>query len=111
MHNDRPDELYTSLATPSITNAYSIAMQYIKDWFFSKFSDKYFKSVYIDQKHPLDEFRKFSIKKGLKKLKPSVSISPHITFDYDRETVDLYQADITDYLRRNKGNFKFICTI
>ena len=40
MHNDRPDKLYTSLATPSITNAYSIAMQYIKDWFFSKFSDK-----------------------------------------------------------------------
>lgn len=107
MHNDRPDKLYTSLATPSITNAYSIAMQYIKDWFFSKFSDKYFKSVYIDQKHPLDEFRKFSIKKGLKKLKPSVSISPHISFDYDRETVDLYQADITDYLRRNKGNNVF----
>lgn len=107
MINTRPDRLYGSLVTPSVVNSYSIAMQYIKEWFFSKFNDGYFKSIYIDQKHPLDEFRKFSITKGLKKLKPSVSISPHLTFDYDRDTLDLYQEDIHDYMRRSKSNNAF----
>lgn len=105
--NTRPDTLYRSLATPSVVSSYSIAMQYIKEWFFSKFSDNYFKTVYVDQKHPLDEFRQFSINKGLKKLKPSVAISPQLIFDFDRDTLDLYQADINDYLRRSKTNNAF----
>ena len=39
MNKTRPDKLYGSLVTPSVVNSYSIAMQYIKEWFFSKFND------------------------------------------------------------------------
>ena len=105
---DRPqDQLYGSLMTPSVTNTYSIGLEYIKKWFFSKFRDGYFKTIYVNQKHPLDEFRNFKITKGLKKMKPSVAISPQLAFDYDRDYVDLYQNDITDYVRRAKTRNTF----
>lgn len=104
----KPDELYQTITTPSVINSYSIAMQYIKDWFFSKFDENYFKAKYIEQRHPLDDFRKLStINKGLKKLKPSVSIGSQISLDYTRDTIDLYQASPNDFLRRTKFNNAF----
>lgn len=104
----KPDTLYRTITTPSVVNSYSIAMQYIKDWFFSKFSDNYFKSKYIEQRHPLDDFRKLnSINKGLKKLKPSVAIGSQLSLDFTRDTIDLYQASPHDYLRRTKFNNAF----
>lgn len=96
------DILYTSLAVPNFSVAYSIATEYIKKWFFDKFPENYFKTVYINGKHPLDEYRQYSIDKGLKKLKPSVAINPTIEFDFDNDTLGLYQCDMDDYVRRSK---------
>lgn len=105
---DKPKKLYKSLATPSVVNSYSIAMQYIKNWFFSKFDEDFFKSIYVDQQHPLEDFRKIrTINNALKKQKPSVAISSQINSDYNRDNVDLYQAPISVYLKRTKHNNSF----
>lgn len=104
----KPDKLYKSLITPSVVNSYSIGMQYMKDWFFSKFDKDFFKSTYIEQQHPLADFRKINtITKALKKRKPSVAIGSQITYDFTRDTLDLYQASPESYLRRTKFNNAF----
>ena len=104
----KPDTLYRTITTPSVVNSYSIAMQYMKNWFFEKFDKDYFKAKYVEQRHPLEDFRKLSsINKGLKKLKPSVAIGSQMSFDFNRDTIDLYQASPQDYLRRTKFNNAF----
>lgn len=104
----KPDKLYKSLVTSSVVNSYSIAMQYMKDWFFSKFDKDFFKATYIEQQHPLADFRQINtITKALKKRKPSVAIGSQITYDFNRDTIDLYQAPPDTYLRRTKFNNAF----
>lgn len=104
----KPDKLYESLVTPSVVNTYSIGMQYIKDWFFSKFDKDFFKATYVEQQHPLADFRQINtITKALKKTKPSVAIGSQISYDFNRDTLDLYQASSDTYLRRTKFNNAF----
>lgn len=101
--------LHSSICVPSTIHAYSLGMQYIQDWFFSKFSKNYFKTIHIDQKHVLDDFRKSSdMYKNLKKLKPSVSITPQLSFEFDRDNIDLYNAGLDTYVKRHRLDNAFL---
>ena len=100
-------ELRSSLSIPSAMNSYSMTMEYMRNWFLSKFNKNYFKTVHIDGKHVLDDFRKFSNTESLKKLKPSVAIIPRIEMEYDREGLDTYLYDKSQYIRRSKLESSF----
>ena len=53
-----PSELYageskmkllrTSVMLPSQYNAYAVCVEFAKDWFLSKFPQKFFNSIYVD---------------------------------------------------------------
>lgn len=100
-------ELYSSMAIPSTVHSYSIAIEYMKQWFIEKFNKDYFKTVHIDGKHVLEDFRKFDITKSLKALKPSVAIIPQLEFDFNRDNLDLYQFGLKNYSRRSKLETSF----
>lgn len=99
--------LRSSICVPSVQHAYSLSMEFTKNWFLSKFNENYFKTIHIDQKHILDDFRNNDMYRNLKKLKPSVSITPQINFDYDREKLDMYGAGLDLYIKRHKVNSSF----
>lgn len=99
--NKKYAELYSSMTVPSSIHAYSIGIQYIQNWFLSKFAKTYFKTVHLDGKHVFDDFRNFDKIKTLKTLKPSVAIVPEIQWDWDREKVDSYPFGLDQYLRRS----------
>lgn len=65
------DRLYKALSIPSFVHGYSLAIEYIKSWFLGKFKefgfpDNYFKTVYINGKHVLDDWKYFN-KDNIKK--------------------------------------------
>lgn len=100
-------ELRSSLSIPSSTNSYSIAIEYMKKWFLSKFNNGYFKTVHIEGKHVLDDFRTFDNTSALKKSKPSVAITPMIRFEYDRDNLDNYLYGLNNYTRRSRLQSSF----
>lgn len=95
-------ELRSSLSIPSAVNSYSIAIEYMKNWFLSKFNKNYFKTIHLEGKHVLDDFRTFDNTAALKKSKPSVAITPRINFEYDRDGLDTYLYDKSQYIRKSK---------
>ena len=69
--------MITDVILPSQYHAYSICVEFAKNWFLEKFKDNYFNSVFIDTKRSYDEFRKYSeIHEQLKRTNPLLSISP-----------------------------------
>lgn len=82
--------LHRNLSTPSTIHGYSLAVEYMKNWFLKQFDDEYFKTVHINGKHVFDDYRRFNKTELLKIEKPAVAIIPSVNFDYDRDTLDLY---------------------
>ena len=52
--------LHDYIAIPSEMNAYSLGIEYMKDWFLSQFNTDFFKTVYINGKHIFDDYRRFN---------------------------------------------------
>ena len=48
--------LLKNLCVPSASHAYSVAVEFFKNWILGKFDKGYFKTVYIDGRHLFDEF-------------------------------------------------------
>ena len=64
--------LHRNLSTPSTIHGYSLAVEYMKNWFLKQFDDDYFKTVHINGKHVFDDYRRFSKTELLKIEKPAV---------------------------------------
>jgi len=101
--------LESALCVPSSVHGYSLSVEYMRDWFIEKFDPSYFKTVYINGKHVLDDYKRFSIGQLLKIEKPAVAITPMINFEYDRDRQDIYLGGKELLLGRfnhNKSFFK-----
>ena len=97
-----PDiQLNSHLCIPSTVHGYSLAIEYMTDWFLSKFNNNFFKTVYINGKHVFDDWRRENNKDKLKIEKPAVAIVPVVDYDFDRDTLDLYQGGANVYTRRS----------
>lgn len=107
MESEYKGELYSSISIPSTIHAYSLGLEYIKKWFLGKFGNDYFKTIHVDGKHVLDDFRDFNVTKSLKKLKPSLAIIPEIDLDYDFETISLYESGLDLHTRRSSLQHPF----
>ena len=95
--------LNRSICVPSMTQAYSLCIEYMKQWFYSKFESKdIFKSEYIDGKYIFDDFRRLSRIELLKRQKPSLTIVPTIDWDYDNDKIDSYPYGLSLYTMTGK---------
>lgn len=84
--------LHSAIYVPSTMHAYSLGIQYIRDWFLSKFDKNYFKTVYVNGSHILADYKRYSIIQSTFREKPAVAITPNIDFDFDREMLDRYMG-------------------
>jgi hypothetical protein len=103
---ERTKEMYGNLILPSYVHGYSLAIQYMYNWFKNKFPNDYFKGgIYIDGKNVLDDYRKLNewgSKSIVKGQNPRARMAPTVDYDYDRDTLDIYGAPPEMYLRRSK---------
>ena len=95
---DYKPKLYKNLMLPSYVHGYSLTIEFMKKWFLEKFDKDYFKTVHVNGKHVLDDWRRFN-NYNIKREKPMVAIVPTLENDFDRENIDLYQADHKMLLR------------
>ena len=96
--------LYRSICVPSTTQSYSLCVEYVKNWFLSKFPKDTFKSVYIEGKNIYDEFRTLNKTSLIKKPKPSLTITPDIDWEFTNENIDSYPFGMDLYVQT--GRFK-----
>ncbi len=81
--------LVKNIAVPSEVHGYSLGVEFMRDWFLDKFPQDYFKTVYVNGKHVMDDFRRFNKEKILTVERPALAIIPSINTEYNRDTVDL----------------------
>lgn len=94
--------LHESIQIPSKVHVYSLGVEYMRDWFLSKFEDNFFKTVYINGKYIFDDYRRFNRTQLVKVEKPAVSIIPNVEYDYNREMVDLNLGGLDVLTRRSR---------
>lgn len=108
---EKVKQLYGNLALPSYVHGYSLAIEYMYNWFKSKFDKDFFRGgIYIDGKNVLDDYKRlneYAMKNIVKGQNPRARMEPRVEFDYDREGLDLYQAPAEVYFRRSKYQDSF----
>ena len=89
-------KMNSNLCIPSFMHAYSMGVEYARDWFLSKMPVNYFRkedgydSIHINEKFIFDDYRRLTKAERLKKSKPFLMITPQLNFDFDLENVHMY---------------------
>ena len=65
-----------AISVPSSMHSYSLGVEFMRDWFLDRMPEDFFKTVYINGKNVMDDFRKFNREKILTVQKPALSIVP-----------------------------------
>lgn len=99
--------LYRSICMPSAVQAYSLCVEYMKNWFLTKFQPNTFKSIYVEGKNIYDDFRSLSKIDLLKRQKPALTITPSITWDFNNENIDSYPYGMDLYVQTGKFKESF----
>lgn len=98
--------LYKAIQLPSYVHSYSLCIEYMKSWFLKQFPPEYFKTVYVNGRHVLDEWKHFN-NYNIKREKPMLAVVPTVNYDWDREGLDTYLADKNILLKRSNANQSF----
>lgn len=102
--NAHSKTLYRSICVPSVVQSYSLCVEYMKNWFLSKFQKDTFKSIYTEGKNIYDDFRPLSKIELIKRQKPSLAIVPSFSWDFDNEGLSRYPYGLSLYTQ--SGKFK-----
>ena len=93
-------KMESSLIIPSAVQAYSLGVEYVRDWIVGKFDPGYFKTVFINGRHIMQDYMKYSTISMVKRDKPAVAITPNPDLDYDRNNVDTYMGGTEMLIRK-----------
>lgn len=81
-------KLMASLCIPSYAESYSMFLGFIQKWFLDQFPKEYFKYIYINDKHMLDEYRKRDFREMPKIPKPSLAITTSPEWGFTNDTMN-----------------------
>ncbi len=101
--------LYKSICIPSSINGYSLAIEYMKQWFLSKLPNQMFpeESINIDGKNIFDDYRRLTRQEIIARKKPSLTIIPNINWEFDNDKIDtdMFGLDVYSPTGFWKGSF------
>lgn len=89
------------ISIPSTVHGYSVAIEYMRNWFLSKYPKDFFKTVHINGKHVLADYRYLNNRTSKQVIKPAVAIVPNVNIDYNRDMVDMIQGGMNIYTRNS----------
>lgn len=99
--------LYTSLYIPSWVNGYSIGMEFIYNYFLSRFPKDFFRTIHIAGKSSFDDFRRFEYGNIEKRENPACVIQSSIQYDFNDNDLDVNMLGINKYLKRSTWQRSF----
>lgn len=88
------DKLIGSICIPSCAHAYSIGVELFRDWLLERIDEKrtYFKTVFINGRHMIHDYQRYSLGELISRSKPAIAITPQADMEYDRNMVDMYMG-------------------
>lgn len=89
------------ISIPSTVHGYSVAIEFMRNWFLSLYPHDFFKTVHINGKHVLADYRHLNNNKMKQVIRPAVAIVPNINVDYNRDSVDMIQGGLDIYTRNS----------
>ena len=104
IEKDYYKKMRTNLVIPSTNQSYSMVVEYMTKWFYSKFPEQFFRSKYLEASHIMDTLRTMTQKQLIGNIKPCATIVADLDFNYNRENLDLYNMGIMLY--QNKCRYK-----
>ena len=108
---DQHQYLYGNLALPSYVHGYSLAIEYMYNWFKNKFPKDFFRGgIYIDGSNVLNDYKRlndYTMRNIVKGQNPRARMAPRVQYDYDRDLLDVYHAPPQVYLRRSRFQDSF----
>lgn len=107
IHKDINKQLKTNLIIPPKYQAYSLAIEYMSNWFYSKFSEHFFHHKFLDASHIMDQFRKLRTRDLIVINKPAGHISVDEDTSFNRNNIDLYNLGVTLYSNRARVEDSF----
>lgn len=106
---DFSKEIYSSLCFPSTVHAYSTCIQAMQNWFIDRLNAKegYFKTIFVEGKNVLDDYRELNDIQKLKRLKPSLAIRAQADLDFDNDKVYACLYGAHTYAKRSRFDAAF----
>lgn len=99
--------LYADLYIPSWVNGYSIGLEFIYNYFLSRFPKKYFKTIHVSGKSVFDDLRRFEVGELVKRENPACVFQSNIQYDFNDNFLDLNFYGVDEYIRRSKYDRSF----
>ena len=99
--------LYGDLYIPSWVNGFSIGVEFIYNWFLSKFPKNFFKTIHVANKSPYDDFRRFNVGELTKREKPACLITSNLQYDFNDNMNDLNYYGVDTYIRKSDWQRSF----
>jgi hypothetical protein len=97
-------KLKTNLIVAQLYQSYSLAIQYMNNWFYKRFPKNFFKHKYLDLSHIHDQTQRYTMRELIKTNKPSAHITVDEDTEYNRSNIDLYNLGLTLY--NNRCNYR-----
>lgn len=115
VYNGEEPRIESSLIIPNATHGFAIGVEYVRDWFLKLFGDtvttpeskRFFKTIWINGSHVMDNYKSYSYLSQIKKQKPMVAFTPVPDMQYDRDLLDQYRGSREMYIRKfnHTGSF------
>lgn len=100
IHKSLSKNLKTNLIVAPQYQAFSLAIEYMSKWFYSKFDKNFFHHKFLDASHILDQFRTLRTRDLIVVNKPSAHIAVDEDSNFNRNNIDLYNLGATLYTNR-----------
>lgn len=90
-------KLRTNLIIPSSNQAYSMCIEYMSKWFYSKFPNKFFRHKYLEASNVIDQLRSTVTRNLINDPKPVSAITAELDMNFNRENLDLHNLGLNLY--------------
>lgn len=101
--------LYSDLIVPSHSHAYSVCVEYIKNWLLDKVPNNFFKdeSIYVDGSYIFSDMAKMSRAEMLKRPSPNLTIIPELDYQFNNDYIDLNSTKLKTYVKKSGSDKAF----
>ena len=84
LYSGEKPRIESSMIIPHAAHGYAIGVEYVRDWFLALFNDRvdkpeeerFFKTIWVNGRHVMDNYKSYSSLSLLKKNKPMVAFTP-----------------------------------
>ena len=99
--------MHMGLCIPDISYMFSLAVEYGTNWILRGFYDDFFKNIYVNGAHIINDWRNKDFHDMIKIQKPALAIHPELDTSFDRDNLDIGIGGTNSYFQAGKEDESF----